>query len=127
MKENFDSNNLKKMAEVYGEEVGNKLSHLASKNAALAKMILNHGFSEVIDRPGLSLKYREIATLAVLVQLGVEGELRTHVGNALRVGISKDEINELLIHLTLYVGYPKVVWAQQIVSEELEKVEGNKG
>ena len=57
-------------------------------------------------RPGLSLTDRSICTLACLTVLGREGPLRSHIGGALHIGLTPEEIVEVFIHTTFYGGIP---------------------
>ncbi|MER5349801.1 carboxymuconolactone decarboxylase family protein [Kitasatospora sp. NPDC002551] len=67
-------------------------------------------FGGTYQRPGLALRDRQVANLAALTALGgVEPQLADHVRNSLRVGLTKEEITEVLVHLAPYVGVPKAL------------------
>jgi alkylhydroperoxidase/carboxymuconolactone decarboxylase family protein YurZ len=72
-------------------------------------------------RPGLELRMRSAITLAVLVAGGKTSEIRAHTRGALRNGLSPEEIQEIFLHLAVYVGVPSAVEAfraaQPIVAE----------
>ncbi|QSB12917.1 carboxymuconolactone decarboxylase family protein [Natronosporangium hydrolyticum] len=57
-------------------------------------------------RPGLDLRTRSCLTLAVLAALRCEEELAMHVAAALRLGVTVEEIREVLLHTTVYAGAP---------------------
>ena len=63
-------------------------------------------WGSVWNRPGLSLTDRSICTLACLSVLGREGPLRSHIGGALHVGLTTEEIVEVFVHATFYGGIP---------------------
>ncbi|MBF0312787.1 MAG: carboxymuconolactone decarboxylase family protein [Oligoflexia bacterium] len=107
------------MKELYGPEIDSKLEELKAVNPFMAEMMTESVSRNIIGRPQLSLKYREIATLSVLISLSDEEQLKTHTHNALRVGISKEELLELINHMVLYVGFPKALFAQKIMLKEM--------
>ena len=76
------------------------------QTAAFQDFITRYAWGEVWSRPGLTRRERSIATLASLVTGGHEAELRMHVRAALRNGLTRDEIAEVLLHTALYAGLP---------------------
>ena len=58
------------------------------------------------SRPGLDHKTRSMLNLAILTALGRSQELGIYVKGALGSGVSVDEIQEILIHTTIYCGAP---------------------
>jgi 4-carboxymuconolactone decarboxylase len=63
-------------------------------------------YGEVWERPGLSKRDRSLITLAILVAVGRENQLRGYLERALGNGVSKDEIGELIAHLAFCAGWP---------------------
>lgn len=78
-------------------------------------------FEKILSRPGLGIKQREIATLAALTALGAEQELKLHVAVALNVGLTKEEIVEVLLQQTVYSGFPRAINALLVAKEVFEK------
>ena len=67
-------------------------------------------FGGTYQRPVLTLKERQIANLAALTALGgVEPQLVGHVKTSERIGMSREEIVEVFVHLAPYVGVPKAL------------------
>jgi 4-carboxymuconolactone decarboxylase len=60
----------------------------------------------VWSRPGLDRRTRSCLTLALLTALRAETELPMHVRAALRLGITPEEIREVLLHTAVYAGVP---------------------
>jgi len=61
-------------------------------------------------RPGLDLKARSMITLAALAALGTNPQqLQTHINAALNCGCTRDEIRELMMHLVVYLGFPRAM------------------
>jgi 4-carboxymuconolactone decarboxylase len=69
------------------------------------KFTVSNLFGNVFSRPGLSLRDRELITLSVLVALDRMHGILTHFRAAPSVGISDDEIRELIIHVMHYAGW----------------------
>ena len=79
---------------------------------------VDHLFADVWSRPGLALRDRRIATLVVLIQLGNEMALRLHLGATMRQQqLSDTEIDELILHVAHYGGWPGAAIASQVVRQ----------
>jgi len=63
------------------------------------------------SRPGLAVRDRSLITVAMLAALGRHDELRGHLAGALNVGISKEELAEVLMQVGVYAGVPAGVSA----------------
>lgn len=96
---------------------------MSQPNAAgrtFAEFLTRAAWGEVWSRPGLDRRARSIVTLSVLMALGRLDELKLHVPGALRNGLSKDEITELVLHCAVYGGAPAANSAMPVVLEVLE-------
>ncbi|MGW1864284.1 carboxymuconolactone decarboxylase family protein [Streptomyces mauvecolor] len=92
---------------VGGQENPAVLDSLADIAPALGQMTVAFGYGDVVSRPGLTLRQRQIATVGALAALGnAAPQLRFHIGGALNVGVSPAEIVEILIHTAVYAGFP---------------------
>jgi 4-carboxymuconolactone decarboxylase len=79
---------------------------------------LDHLFAELWARPGLPVRERRIITLTVLICLGHEATLKLHLGAAMRTGqLSDGEIDELVLHVAHYGGWPVAAVASQVVRQ----------
>lgn len=73
----------------------------------LGNFIVDFCYGDVIGRPGLDLKTRELSTIAALAALGhAQPQLKVHVHGALRVGATREEIVEILLQTAVYAGFP---------------------
>ena len=64
-------------------------------------------FGDIMSRPGLGLREREIATVAALCALGTaENQLKVHIQAAMNCGVSRKEIVEILMQMSVYAGFP---------------------
>jgi 4-carboxymuconolactone decarboxylase len=83
-----------------------------------ARFLVEFAFGDLYSRPGLSLRDREIATIAALTAKGdVLPQLKAHVEGGLNVGLSKDEIVEIIMQMAIYSGVPAVLNALEIARE----------
>ena len=79
---------------------------------------LDHLFADLWTRAGLSVRDRRLITLTVLMTLANETTLRLHLGAAMRSGqLSDVEIDELVLHVAHYAGWPPAAVASQIVRQ----------
>ncbi len=69
-------------------------------------LITRYAWGEIWTRPGLDRRTRSCMTLVALVALGRLEELELHVSAALRNGLTRDEIKEVLLHSAVYCGVP---------------------
>lgn len=79
--------------------------------------ITRAAWGDVWQRPGLDLKTRSLVTVAMLTALGKQNELKGHVRGALNNGATVEEIQEVLLHATIYCGVPAAVEAFRSANE----------
>ncbi len=75
---------------------------------------------------GLDLKSREIAAVAALTALGTATpQLKVHINGALNVGLSRQEVVEIIIQMVVYAGFPAALngmfTAKEVFQERDEK------
>jgi 4-carboxymuconolactone decarboxylase len=88
----------------------NVLSQLDDIAPDLKDMVRDFAFGDVYSRPGLDLKSRQLATVAVLAALQHSPlELKAHLHGALKLGWTKQELVEVLIQIVLYAGFPAAI------------------
>ena len=78
-------------------------------------------FGDVWERPGLSPRDRSLITVASLVALYRVNELPFHLKRALENGVTKDELIELITHLSFYSGWPTANTALPIARRVFEE------
>ena len=66
------------------------------------------------------MRTRELITVGILLALGRDREAAGHIGGALNVGVTRDELVELLIHCTAYAGFPTMVTGVELLAQALE-------
>jgi 4-carboxymuconolactone decarboxylase len=83
-------------------------------------------WGQVWARPGLDLRTRSCLTLAVLAALRCEQELAMHVAAAVRLGVTAEEISEVLLHVTVYAGAPAGNAAFAVAARVLDELEAQR-
>ena len=73
----------------------------------LGRWIVEWGYGQVLSRPQLDLRSRELATVAALTALGhAQPQLRAHINGALNVGCKPEEVVEVIMQMAAYAGFP---------------------
>ena len=80
----------------------------------------------VWTRPGLTRKARSMINIAMLVALGKADELELHIAGALRNGVTKIEIREILMHTSMYCGFPAALGGFRVARDYFAKHNGRK-
>ena len=76
-------------------------------------------FGDVHARPGLSIRERELVIVAVLAALGgLEPQVRAHIRAAGAIGVSDRELEETIIQIAPYAGFPRAINAMKLLREE---------
>jgi len=76
-------------------------------------------FGDLWSRPGLATRDRSMITVAMLAALGQTDELRAHLVGATNVGISREELVEVLMQVSIYAGVPATNAALKVAAEVL--------
>jgi 4-carboxymuconolactone decarboxylase len=74
-------------------------------------------FGALWTRPGLDLKTRALICVVSDTCMGREPELALHLRMALRQGWTEEELTEVLLHLSGYVGVPIIRESMQVASK----------
>jgi 4-carboxymuconolactone decarboxylase len=82
----------------------------------LWQFITDIGFGEVWSRPGLSLRERELVVIGALMAVKADG-IASHMKRAHHLGITHEEIKEVILQLTIYLGMPKGLFAMKKLKE----------
>jgi len=75
-------------------------------------------FGRIYTRPGLDLRTRSMLTVGALVVIGQPEYLRRHLQGALHLGITPEELKEVIMHVALYAGAPRGLAALHVLQEE---------
>lgn len=92
-------------------------------NMPFQEIATEMAWGKVWTRPGLDLKTRSIATLAMCIALNRPNEIKIHLRGAIRNGVTREQIRELILHSFLYCGGPAALDAYQAVRSALPEIE----
>lgn len=71
------------------------------------EVVLGFAFADVVSRPGIDLRTREMLTVSALMAMGTApGQLEFHIRAALNTGVTREEIIEILLQIAVYAGVP---------------------
>lgn len=95
------------LAAVDGEGGEKVVASLADIAPDFARYLVEFPFGDIYNRSGLDLRSREVATIAALTALGTAApQLKVHVQAGLNVGLSREEIVEIIMQMAVYAGFP---------------------
>ncbi len=78
-------------------------------------------FGSIWRRPGLKIEHREMITLTVLTVLQRENQLTRHVSNAINLGLTPQQVIEVMIHASFYGGVPTAFNAMGVAKDVFEE------
>lgn len=81
---------------------------------AVQELVTEYGYGAFWARPGLALEQRSMITVALLAALNRPEELRQHIRGALNVGVTRDQVFEVLLHVMPYCGAPASLAALKV-------------
>jgi alkylhydroperoxidase/carboxymuconolactone decarboxylase family protein YurZ len=81
------------------------------------RWVAESAFGMIWARPGLPIRDRSLVTVAQLAALGRTEELRAHLAGALNVGLTRDELIEVLMHTAIYAGVPAANEALRVAAD----------
>lgn len=90
----------------------------------LKDLVIEYGMGEIYARKGLDQKSRKIATIASLITSGNTPQIKWHIAGGLASGvISKEEVEEVIIQMVLYIGFPQTLNAMKVAKEVFKEAE----
>ena len=85
------------------------------------RYLVEFAFGEIYARPG-DLRQKELVAIASLATMGgCDPQLETHVHGAFNVGLSEEEVVEVVMTLIPYIGFPKALNAMAVVKRVVGK------
>ncbi len=93
----------------------------------IREVTVEHLFGDIWTRDGLALRDRSLITVAALIALNREAQLRVHLRGALNVGVGREEIKEMIIHLAHYAGWPAAMTSMEVADEVFTEQDAKAG
>ncbi|MFM7284325.1 MAG: carboxymuconolactone decarboxylase family protein [Betaproteobacteria bacterium] len=106
--------------EVLGKQyVDDSISKSDDFNLPMQELVTEYCWDRVWNRPGLERKTRSMINIAMLTALNRPHELKLHIKGAIRNGVSRDEIREILLQTAIYCGVPAAIDSFRLAREAL--------
>jgi 4-carboxymuconolactone decarboxylase len=107
---------------ISGQSPEDALGRVAEIAPDFARMTIAFGFGEVWSREEqLDLRSRAIATVATLAALGRQPQLAVHIANARHLGLTREELVEVMTQVAVYAGWPAAVGGLATAAEVFAK------
>jgi len=97
---------------------------MVRRHGALGTFAVDHVLGNLWSRPQLSRRDRSMIVVTFLATIGSIEELRSHVGGALNHGVTRSEVEEIVLQVAGYAGYPMAMQASRIVDEVFCSIDG---
>ena len=75
----------------------------------LGPIVMDYAFGDVWSRPQLSRRDRSLVVVSALTALNLKHELEIHIGAGLNHGLTPTEIEEVMMTMVAYGGFPKAI------------------
>jgi 4-carboxymuconolactone decarboxylase len=89
-------------------------------------LITRYAWGEIWSRPGLSRHTRSLLTLSMMIALNRREEFRMHVRAALNNKVTREEIQEVLLHSAIYCGMPAANEAFRLAQEIFAEIDSER-
>jgi len=76
---------------------------------------------DVWGRPQLDKKSRAMITIAALTALGRIDQLQAYIVGALNLGLDREQISEVILHMSIYAGFPAAIQAFGVAKTVFDK------
>ncbi len=101
--------------EIYGGNFSPLLNNVASLSPTLKEWMLYEGYGRVLARPALPIDVREMGIIAILTVKKLPRQLHSHLRGALRVGISRPELEYAVSLCAAYTTEENIQTASEIL------------
>ena len=113
---------LKVRREVLGADyVDKQIASADDFNRPMQNLVTEYCWGSVWNRPGLDRRTRSMLNLAMLSALNRHHEFKAHVKGAIKNGVTKQEITEVLLQVAIYCGVPAGVEHFRLAREALKE------
>ena len=113
---------LKVRREVLGADyVDKQIASADDFNRPMQNLVTEYCWGAIWNRPGLDRRTRSMLNLAMLSALNRHHEFKAHVKGALKNGVTKQEITEVLLQVAIYCGVPAGVEHFRLAREALKE------
>ena len=105
--------------ELFGKDrVHRFLDMLENADKDFSQLFKQFAYAGMYGRTVLDPKARELCSIAGLTVLGKTNQLGSHIIAAHRMGASRDEIQEVILQMCLYGGFPVAIEGLQVLANQ---------
>jgi 3-oxoadipate enol-lactonase/4-carboxymuconolactone decarboxylase len=115
----FEAGLLTRRAVLGDAYVDQSLSRRTDFTREFQDIVTRHAWGEIWSRPGLDRHTRSLITVAMLIALNRNEELKLHLRGCLNNGVTSEELRELLMHSAIYCGVPAALSSFHLAVEIL--------
>jgi 4-carboxymuconolactone decarboxylase len=102
--------------------VDNSLNSATDFNWPLQQLTTEYCWDEIWNRPGLDRRSRSILNLGMIAALNRPHELKIHIRGALNNGITKEELREIFLQISVYCGMPAGIDSFRLAKEVFKEM-----
>ena len=106
------------------EAVEARMNAFGEFGKPLQHIINAYAYGDVWQRSALPSAVKSLVMVAMMAAAGHQNELRVHLKGAVKNGCTAEQIQEVLLLLTLYCGIPAANEAHRIATEVLSEAKG---
>ena len=115
---------ISKRRKVLGDEYVDKALATADEfGADLQKLITEYAWGEVWNKESLTDKERSMINLGMIAALNRPHELKLHIKGALNNGLTKDQIRDIFLQVTVYCGAPAGIDSMRLAREAFAEID----
>ena len=113
-----------KRRKVLGDEYVDKALASADEfGSDLQKLITEYAWGEIWNRESLTDKERSLINLGMISALNRPHELKLHIKGALNNGLTRDQIRDVFLQVTVYCGAPAGIESMRLAREAFKELE----
>ena len=121
--EMFEKGIAKRRKVLGNEYVDKALASADEFGADLQKLITEYAWGEVWNKESLTDKERSMVNLGMIAALNRPHELKLHIKGALNNGLTKDQIRDIFLQVTVYCGAPAGIDSMRLARETFAEIE----
>lgn len=122
-KERFERGKKVREAVLGAGHVARTSKNRTAFNAEFQDFLMEYAWGEIWSRPGLNMKLRSMLTIAMLVAMGKNDELKLHIRATRNTGVTRDEVKEIMMHAAIYAGVPSAFGAFQVAAQLFDEMD----
>ncbi len=109
---------MKKIRRFYGHIFERLVNYVNSFSPQILTWMINDGYGQVLSRPGVSFKLRELSAVATLTVTGYENQLRAHIRGTINYGVERALIKTTVSNAGFFCSQTRVNKALEILDSD---------